>query len=76
MHGELPVTRLGSRLHNCRQAKRGHAVFAVVAREILADADLPDGVVNLLSGYGTSVGQALARHPDVDMIRFKGLGAS
>jgi acyl-CoA reductase-like NAD-dependent aldehyde dehydrogenase len=40
--------------------------------ELLCEADLPPGVVNLIVGYGATVGQRLADHVDVDMISFTG----
>jgi betaine-aldehyde dehydrogenase len=40
--------------------------------EILAEAGLPDGVVNIVSGYGDPSGVALAEHPEIDMISFTG----
>ncbi|WP_406291133.1 aldehyde dehydrogenase family protein [Embleya sp. NBC_00896] len=40
--------------------------------EILHDAGFPAGVVNLVSGTGPVVGEAMAVHPDVDMISFTG----
>ena len=40
--------------------------------EILAEADLPAGAFNLVSGLGPVVGEALARHPGVDMVSFTG----
>jgi acyl-CoA reductase-like NAD-dependent aldehyde dehydrogenase len=40
--------------------------------EILAAAGLPPGVFNLVSGLGPVVGEALAGHPDVDMVSFTG----
>jgi betaine-aldehyde dehydrogenase len=40
--------------------------------EILSDAGLPDGVFNVVTGSGSVIGQALAEHPDVDMISFTG----
>ena len=39
---------------------------------ILKDAGLPDGVVNILAGYGDPVGMTLASSDDVDMITFTG----
>lgn len=42
--------------------------FAEVARE----AGLPEGVLNVVTGYGHTTGQALALHPDVDKISFTG----
>jgi phenylacetaldehyde dehydrogenase len=39
---------------------------------LLADAGVPDGVVNLVQGPGEVTGQALIEHPDVDKIAFTG----
>ncbi|HBM2892174.1 TPA: aldehyde dehydrogenase PuuC [Klebsiella oxytoca] len=36
------------------------------------EAGLPDGVCNVVSGFGHEAGQALARHPDVEVITFTG----
>jgi aldehyde dehydrogenase (NAD+) len=40
--------------------------------EILVDAGVPAGVVNLVHGYGPVVGEAIAGHPGVDMVSFTG----
>ena len=45
---------------------------AVRLFEILEEAGVPPGVVNLVTGYGHTAGQALVEHPDVDMISFTG----
>ncbi len=45
---------------------------AFVLAEILDDLGLPRGVFNLVTGLGPVVGEALAAHPDVDMISFTG----
>ena len=39
---------------------------------LLAEAGIPDGVVNILSGYGDPVGIRLSSHPEIDMISFTG----
>lgn len=39
---------------------------------LLSQAGLPDGVVNVVTGLGPVVGQALAQHTDVDMVSFTG----
>jgi gamma-glutamyl-gamma-aminobutyraldehyde dehydrogenase len=36
------------------------------------EAGLPEGVLNVLSGYGEAAGQALGRHMDVDCVTFTG----
>jgi betaine-aldehyde dehydrogenase len=45
---------------------------AFVLAEIIHAAGLPAGVFNLVTGYGPVVGEAMARHPDVDMVSFTG----
>jgi aldehyde dehydrogenase (NAD+) len=40
--------------------------------EYCLDAGVPEGVVNVVTGYGTTAGEALARHMDVDKIAFTG----
>jgi phenylacetaldehyde dehydrogenase len=40
--------------------------------ELIAEAGLPDGVVNVVPGYGETAGAALAAHPDVDKVAFTG----
>ncbi|WP_182348132.1 aldehyde dehydrogenase family protein [Tomitella gaofuii] len=40
--------------------------------EIMDAAGLPPGVFNLVSGTGPVVGEAIARHPGVDMVSFTG----
>ncbi len=40
--------------------------------ELAAEAGIPDGVFNVLPGFGETAGQALGRHMDVDMVAFTG----
>lgn len=40
--------------------------------EICQEAGLPDGVLNIVPGYGPTAGAALAEHMDVDKIAFTG----
>jgi phenylacetaldehyde dehydrogenase len=40
--------------------------------ELIQEAGFPDGVVNIVTGYGETAGAALAEHPDVDKIAFTG----
>jgi acyl-CoA reductase-like NAD-dependent aldehyde dehydrogenase len=40
--------------------------------ELLAEAGLPAGVVNVVHGFGEEAGEALVRHPDVPVITFTG----
>ncbi len=45
---------------------------ALLLYRLLAQAGVPDGVVNLVTGYGHTSGAALAEHPGVDKIAFTG----
>jgi betaine-aldehyde dehydrogenase len=49
-----------------------NSLIGVKFAEILDQAGLPAGAVNLITGPGSSVGKALASHPDVDLVRFTG----
>jgi phenylacetaldehyde dehydrogenase len=40
--------------------------------ELIAEAGIPDGVVNVVPGYGETAGAALAAHDDVDKVAFTG----
>jgi phenylacetaldehyde dehydrogenase len=40
--------------------------------ELIVEAGFPEGVVNIVPGYGETAGAALAAHPDVDKIAFTG----
>lgn len=40
--------------------------------EIFKEAGLPDGVFNMVNGFGESAGDALVKHPDVPLISFTG----
>src|SRR6202040_3671732 len=41
----------------------------------LADAGLPPGVVNIITGFGETAGAPLVKHPDVDKVAFTGSAA-
>ena len=45
---------------------------AIRVAELAAEAGIPEGVFNVLPGFGETAGQALGRHMDVDMIAFTG----
>jgi acyl-CoA reductase-like NAD-dependent aldehyde dehydrogenase len=45
---------------------------AFILAEVIEAAGLPKGVFNLVTGYGAAVGEALVKHPGVDMISFTG----
>ncbi len=44
---------------------------ALLLAEVLAEAGLPDGVFNVVTGFGDA-GAAIAAHPDVDKVAFTG----
>jgi aldehyde dehydrogenase (NAD+) len=39
---------------------------------VLQEADLPEGLLNVVTGYGKSTGELLVDHPDVRMVSFTG----
>jgi acyl-CoA reductase-like NAD-dependent aldehyde dehydrogenase len=45
---------------------------AFILAEIIDEVGLPAGVFNLVTGIGPIVGEAIASHPDVDMVSFTG----
>jgi len=45
---------------------------AIVFAEILDEAGVPAGVFNLVNGDGPGVGEAMSKHPDIDMMSFTG----
>jgi acyl-CoA reductase-like NAD-dependent aldehyde dehydrogenase len=44
--------------------------------ELMKEVGFPDGVVNIVPGYGHTAGQRLAEHPDVGKIAFTGSTAT
>lgn len=52
------------------------SLSAIRLCELLVDAGLPEGVINLVTGYGHETGAALAEHPDVDKVAFTGSTAT
>lgn len=49
---------------------------ALLLGRLVCEAGLPDGVVNIVNGFGSQVGAALAAHKDVDKIAFTGSTAT
>jgi aldehyde dehydrogenase (NAD+) len=45
---------------------------AMLFAEIVDDAGVPAGVFNLINGDGPTVGEAIAAHPEIDMVSFTG----
>jgi acyl-CoA reductase-like NAD-dependent aldehyde dehydrogenase len=48
------------------------SVSAYAFAQLVQKAGIPDGVINIVTGLGATVGQALAEHPGVDKISFTG----
>ena len=44
--------------------------------ELIKEAGFPPGTVNLVSGYGKTVGAAMANHMDIDKLAFTGSTAT
>jgi betaine-aldehyde dehydrogenase len=59
---------------NCAVIKPSEMTSGTTLRlgELLIEAGLPEGVVNIVAGYGGDVGQAIVENLDVDMISFTG----
>jgi acyl-CoA reductase-like NAD-dependent aldehyde dehydrogenase len=49
---------------------------ALRVAELASEAGIPEGVFNVVPGFGNTAGQALALHPDVDGIAFTGSTAT
>ena len=45
---------------------------ALLMAEIFAEAGIPDGVVNVITGPGSVIGEAMSCHPGIDKIAFTG----
>jgi acyl-CoA reductase-like NAD-dependent aldehyde dehydrogenase len=43
---------------------------------LAAEAGVPPGVLNVVTGYGDPVGETIAKHPDVDFVSFTGSTAT
>ena len=48
------------------------SLVAIRIGELLAEAGIPEGLVNIVTGFGETVGAALTEHPDVDKVAFTG----
>lgn len=47
-------------------------ISSVVFAEIMEEAKFPAGVFNMVNGDGPGVGEAMSRHPGIDMMSFTG----
>ena len=45
---------------------------ALLLEKLVAQAGVPDGVANFLTGYGHTAGAAITAHPDVEKVAFTG----
>ena len=45
---------------------------AIRLAELLVEAGVPDGVVNIVTGFGETAGAAIASHPGIDKVAFTG----
>jgi acyl-CoA reductase-like NAD-dependent aldehyde dehydrogenase len=45
---------------------------AIRLGELIQQAGIPDGVVNIITGFGPGAGSSIAEHPDVDKVAFTG----
>jgi phenylacetaldehyde dehydrogenase len=45
---------------------------ALLLGEVIAEAGIPEGVVNIVPGFGETAGAALAAHPEVEKVAFTG----
>jgi len=53
---------------------RWSPLTAIRLAELAAEAGVPDGVFNVVPGFGSTAGKALGMHMDVDCIAFTGSG--
>ena len=47
-------------------------ITALRLGELIMEAGLPEGVVNIVTGFGPTAGGAIAAHPDIDKVAFTG----
>merc|ERR1712147_558106 len=48
------------------------SLSALALVEIAHNCGLPEGVINVLPGFGHEAGEAIVNHPDIDKIAFTG----
>ncbi len=47
---------------------------AIILAEVLEKAGVPKGVFNLVNGTGSTIGDGISSHPDIDFVSFTGSG--
>ncbi len=48
------------------------SITTIRLAELAVEAGIPDGVINVVPGFGPRAGEPLGRHPDVDALAFTG----
>lgn len=48
------------------------SITTIRLAELATEAGIPDGVINVVPGYGPEVGEPIGRHPGVDAVAFTG----
>ena len=48
------------------------SLTALRLADLIAQSDIPAGVVNIITGYGHTAGDRMVKHPDVDKVAFTG----
>src|SRR5271169_5899287 len=48
------------------------SLTAIRLGELIQEAGVPDGVVNIITGFGPGAGSSIAEHPDIDKVAFTG----
>ena len=63
---------LATGLHRGSETGGADSAYCLRLGELIQEAGFPEGVVNIVPGYGETAGAALAAHPDVDKVAFTG----
>lgn len=79
-----PIVMAGMKLGPCLAAgctavlkpAEDTSLTALRLGEIMLEAGLPEGVLNIITGYGANAGNMLIHHPSVDKIAFTGSTAT
>jgi betaine-aldehyde dehydrogenase len=66
------LARAGRRQCRGRQARRSHAAAGAGAGRICEEAGVPKGIVSVLPGRGSVIGDAITKHPLVKRVSFTG----
>jgi acyl-CoA reductase-like NAD-dependent aldehyde dehydrogenase len=58
--------------YTLREPAEQTPLTALKLGEILLEAGVPEGVVNVITGFGPGAGSSIAEHPDIDKVSFTG----